>query len=446
MAGGKQSPRDKMIGMMYLVLTALLALQVGATVLEKFVFINMAFEASNADKEVGNNDKITSISGAVKDAGGRPQDIAVLEKAEAVRAETKRVLGLMDDYKDELVKRTGGIDPETKVYIGMKDIDAASAMFVNEKKGDDLKKLLNDYSAYLKDQTGMEEIEKIAKDAIEISLFADDPNQRKKGFAELNFGHNTPMVGALASLSQLQSDVITEETKVLEFLQSAVGAGDLKFDQIVAMVKPMSKIVAAGTKYEADMFIAASSSAVTPTMTLDGKDLAVEGGMGKISFTATPGKYDKYGNVTKTFEGAITVKMPGGQDTTFTNTIEYIVSKPVLQIQSASVQALYLNCGNELNVQVPALGSAYNPTFSAKGATTVASSDKGVVTIIPKSAKVTLSVSNNGNLVGSQDFKVRRIPKPDIIVLAKGRPVDLKRGMKGVPRSLKLSAKGRRRF
>jgi hypothetical protein len=41
MAGGKETPRQKMIGMMYLVLTALLALQVSNAVLEKFAIINV---------------------------------------------------------------------------------------------------------------------------------------------------------------------------------------------------------------------------------------------------------------------------------------------------------------------------------------------------------------------------------------------------------------------
>lgn len=432
MAGGKQSARDKMIGMMYLVLTALLALQVSNSVLEKFIFINQAFEVTNEEKVENNAKKLESIQNAVSDAGNREKDVAVLTKAQEVRAATSKILKEIEVYKDELVQRTGGI--VDGVYLGQKDIDAAPALFVNEGEGEILKEKLNSYSEFLRTTTGDEDIGNLAKDANEIDVFKNDPNQNQKGFADLNFGHNTPMVGALASLSQFQSDVISEETKALEDLARQVGAEDLKFDQIVPMVKPHSKVVAAGTKYEADLFIAASSSSVSPTMTVDGKEIDVVGGMGKVSFTATPGSYDKSGNATKSFIGAISVKMPGGRDTTFVDTIEYIVSKPVMQIQSASVQALYLNCGNELDVQVPAMGTAYNPSFTTKGA------NKGEVVIIPKSAKVTLSVSSNGNLIGSQDFKVKRIPKPEIVVYGKGGPVNLKRGVKGPPRSLKLQA------
>jgi len=415
-----------------------LALQVSNSVLEKFIFINQAFEVTNDEKVDNNAKKVESIQSTVADAGNREKDVAVLTKAQEVRATTAKLLKEIEVYKTELVERTGGI--VDGVYLGQKDIDAAPALFVNENEGEVLKEKLNSYSEFLRKTTGDESIGNLAKDAKDIPVFKNDPNQNTKGFAELNFGHNTPMVGALASLSQFQSDVITEETKALEDLARQVGAEDLKFDQIVPMVKPHSKVVAAGTKYEADLFIAASSSSVSPTMTVDGKEIEVVSGMGKVSFTATPGNYDKSGNATKSFIGAISVKMPGGRDTTFVDTIEYIVSKPVMQIQSASVSALYLNCGNELDVQVPAMGTSYNPSFSTKGGTNIKGSNKGEVVIIPSSAKVTLSVSSNGNLIGSQLFKVKRIPKPEIVVYGKGGPVNLKRGVKGAPRSLKLAA------
>ena len=116
-----------------------------------------------------------------------------------------------------------------------------------------------------------------------------------------------------------------------------------------------------------------------------------------------------------------------------------MVAKPVIQIQSASVQALFLNCGNDLDVQVPALGSSYNPTFTANGAT-VYPGKGGKVTVVPKSAKVTLNVASNGNAIGSQKFGVRRIPKPEIKVFDKGKEIDQKKGVTKCPRSIQLRA------
>ena len=226
MAGGKQSPRDKMIGMMYLVLTALLALQVSNSVLEKFLFINQAFEETNKENQAENINKVESIQKAVTDAGGRDKDVAVLDKAKLVREQTSKMLGEVEDYKKLLIEASGGYDENNKL-IGQKDIDTAPRIFYKEKKGDELKTKLNGYSDFLRETTGDESIKDIAKDAKDISVFADDPNQNQKGFAELNFGHNTPMLGALASLSQMQNDVITLETKALEALAAEVGAEEL---------------------------------------------------------------------------------------------------------------------------------------------------------------------------------------------------------------------------
>ena len=133
--------------------------------------------------------------------------------------------------------------------------------------------------------------------------------------------------------------------------------------------------------------------------------------------------------------------MPGGRDSTCTDQIEYFVAKPVIQVQSAAVQALYLNCGNELNVQVPALGSAYNPSFSAKGATAFPGSKKGLVTVVPSAKEVTLNVSSGGTFIGSEQFRVRGIPLPTIVVKAGGRPIDLKTGVPAPgPRSITVEA------
>lgn len=428
MSGGKQSARDKMIGMMYLVLTALLALQVSNSVLEKFLLINQAFEDTNGKNLADNANKVESIQKAVADAGNRANDIAVLDKAKEVRSKTKEMLDAITAYKKLLVEESGGYD-EKGSLVGQKDIDTAPRLFVKDKKGDKLKSELNAYTAELKRITGDESIKNIAKDAKDIAVFAKDPNQKTKGFAELNFGSNTPMLGALASLSQLQNDVITEETSALQKLAAEVGAEDLKFDQIVPMVKPVSNIVASGTKYEAEMFIAASASGMKPEMTYNGNNIEVVGGKGQISFTASASSYDKEGLSRQTFIGAIKVPLPGGRDTTFIDTIAYFVSQPVIQIQSASVSRLYLGCGNELNVQVPALGTTYNPSFTVKGGSSVKGAARGIVTVIPASAKVTLGVSSNGNKIGEREFGVNRIPAPEVTVLDGRKPVDLRRGV-----------------
>ncbi|MBO3273524.1 GldM family protein, partial [Hymenobacter defluvii] len=186
--------------------------------------------------------------------------------------------------------------------------------------------------------------------------------------------------------------------------------------------------VAAGTKYKAELFLTASASNLKPTMTLNGSPLSVDpNGHGKVEFTATPGGFDAAGNAKKQWSGTIRFNQ-NGRDTTFKVTVPYTVTKPVMQIQSASVQALYFKCGNKLNVNVPALGAQYKPSFSASGAQAIPGSKTGDVMLVPNSREVTLNVSSSGNAIGSQTFQVRPVPKPDIKCIVGGREANEKQG------------------
>lgn len=431
MAGGKETPRQKMIGMMYLVLTALLALQVSSAIIQKFVFLDNSLMHVNGQSNHENHTLQMNIKKVVEqDNNSKYQH--VVTKAESVRKQTEEMIAYIDKIRKDLIDVSGGYDDDGS-YKGAKEEEKISHLMVGvegKKDGEayKLKEKLNKYSEFLT-SFGIE-VPKLALDGSEDVTVKKDKDQARKDFAQLNFAE-TPMVAALAVLAQKQSEVLKYENEVLSHLATEVGAEDIKFDNVSAMVRPASKVVAAGTKYEADMFLAASSSAITPTMTHDGRSIQVDNKskMGKVTFTATGGAYDKEGLVKKIWTGTIRFKFKG-KDTAFPVKEEYYVARPAIQIQSASVSALYKNCGNELNVQVPALGSAYNPSFSASAGTTVIKgSEKGKVTIIPTTAKSTLNVASGGFAIGSQEFNVRLIPKPTIELQNNGKKVDEKNGM-----------------
>ena len=439
MAGGKETPRQKMIGMMYLVLLALLALQVSNSVIEKFIFINDSLENTVQETNSSNANTVSRIQAQVDEAGNRKADVAVLTTAKEVREQTRKTLETMESLKKELVDVSGGPAEEGHGPKNASDEESTANLMINKKKGEELKKMLNDYTVFLEKTTGVKTAP-IALDAKDNPVFANDPNQKNKNFAELNFAQ-TPLIAGIATITQFETEVLMRESTALDKLARDVGAQDVKFDRIVPMVRPESKIVAAGTKYKADMFIAASSSSVTPDMFVDGKKVPVNDGMGQVEFMATAGNYDAEGLAKKTFKSEIKVSLPGGADTTYSNTIEYFVAKPVIQIQSASVQALYLQCGNELNVQVPALGTTYNPSFTASGASVYEGSKRGIVTVVPNSASVTLNVSSNGTPLGSEKFGVRRVPKPELVAYSGNKELDMKTGVPATSlRSISMKA------
>ncbi len=437
MAGGKETPRQKMIGMMYLVLTALLALQVSSAIMEKFKFLDDSLQLANGTADAGNIAIEKKIEKTVADGGNKPADKAVLNKAVAVRKEATEIKNVIDKLRKMLIDTTGGyIDGDnTKMYVGAKEEGLIEVIMIgpegSEKgKGYALKKEVNMFIDDVNKIFGKKEYEYIGLDAKDDKRIAKESEQKGKDFSELNFGQ-TPMVAAMAVLSNIESQVLQVESHALEKLAAEVGAADLKFDQVIAMVRPASRVVAAGTKYEAEMFLAASASSITPTMTARGSSIVVDPvtKLGKVSFMAQAGgAFDAKENAFKQmWEGKVTFKFKG-KDTTFTVKTDFYVAKPVIQIQSASVSALYRNCGNELSVQVPALGQEYRPNFTATGADVIKGAKLGEVTLVPTGVAVVLKVSSNGNMIGEQPFKVRLIPRPEIQVQGGGRNINEKSG------------------
>ena len=438
MAGGKETPRQKMIGMMYLVLTALLALQVNSAILLKFKFIDDSLLGVNDKSAVAADGTVKSIEAAVKKNQNQPRDLAVLKQSEEIRAKTKDLITYLRTVRQQLLKATANTGPEITNMTG--DDKVAMTMLGGKRNGaayTGLKPKLNEYAEYIK---------QFVPDASALALDAKDDkrvtekSQKTKNFAELNF-ENTPVVAALATISQKETEVLKYEADALQKQSEKVGAKTIVFDKIGAFASAESNTVAAGTKYKAELFLTASATSIHPTMTLNGSSLAVgPDGHGKVEFMARPGNFDASGNAKGSWEGKIRFNQ-NGRDTTFTVKTAYTVTKPVMQIQSASVQALYFKCGNKLSVAVPALGAQYKPGFSASGASVIQGSKLGDVTLVPNSKEVTLNVSSGGNAIGSQTFQVRPIPKPEIKCFVGGREANEKQGTPGTAvRSMTLKA------
>jgi gliding motility-associated protein GldM len=406
MAGGKETPRQKMIGMMYLVLTALLALQVSNAVLEKFALIKDA--AANAEK---------------------------------VRALTATAIAELRKLKKEFldISQAAGIDEK---FINDHSSKVAYAMMdPRTTKGEDYEKLLNGYATDLEKLSMGLKFDKLALPPAEMKEFKNDKKNANKDFIEFTF-ENTPPIAAYASVTEMESQIFAYESLALQKLAEVAEAGKLTFDNVLPMIIPNANSVIAGSKYTAKMYIGASNSALKPEMFMDGKALPVEKdelgiSYGKVEFTASGGAY-KNGMVEKSYQAKITVK---GQD--YPAVVKYNVIQPTVKITSGALSKLYINCGNEMNVEVPGLGTNFVPGYKVGAEAEVISGGAGKITVIPKSkAKVVLAVSNSGTLVDNVTFEVRTAPPPQITVTAAGKEMNSK---DGVPRSqlgqLKITAK-----
>jgi gliding motility-associated protein GldM len=232
-----------------------------------------------------------------------------LSKPEKVRKEAAEVKTYIDNLRKEIITSTGGLeDPEDQgsMYKGAKEETAIEILMVGGNKngkGYELQKEINQFVDDLnKVMQNKKAFEYIAKNAKDDKRIPNKSEQKSKDFAELNFAQ-TPMVAAMATLSNLESEVLKHEADALAHLSQEVGATELKFDNVFAMYRADSRVVAAGTKYSAELFMAASSSTLKPTITVDGRSLQIDkDGRGKLEFPATGGAYDAEGNAKRDLE------------------------------------------------------------------------------------------------------------------------------------------------
>jgi gliding motility-associated protein GldM len=449
MSHTKESPRQKMIGMMYLVLTALLALQVSSAVIYKFQSLNESLERSSEDLEKKNVSKLASIEMLVKHRGNKASEVAIKKSAKEVNIRTQAIIKYIEDIKKELIKETGGYDDdgnlkgakeETEVEVMMIGSDASKG------KGYELKNKLNSYVEFI-NKISPVQYAKLALDAREDPIFMNNTDQKNKDFAQLNFGQ-TPLVAGLAILSEFESRIATMESSTLTVLSEKIAGTDYKFDILTPMVKTNSKVVAAGTKYEAEIIMSATSSSIKPEMKVGNNSLSVDGnGVGSYSFMASGGNYNQEGFAKKVWAGQIKMKKDNGQDTIYNFSEEYIVAKPVIQVQSEAKALLYKNCGNKLNIQVPALGNAYNPVFNAVGAMVEKGPNKGSIVVIPTAANVSIKVNSGGTYIGEEKFMVKLIPVPEFEVRVDGQFVDAVKGASASKlREISVKAKAEKEF
>jgi len=482
MAGGKETPRQKMVGLMYLVLLALLALQVGAEIMVKFQQLNDSMQLLVTESQEKSKGILTNIGDKVKERGNKEKEVKALEQAKKLHTQTTAIIDKIETYKVELIELTGGymVDEETGEnigYLGMKDADNTSMLMVGigdnhkqypgaKQKSKDglgyawsLQVELNDFvktlnKAYVdvdlatggdgKDTKHFGVNERLALDGKEDPLFMKDAENKNKTWPMLNFDH-TPMIASLAFLTEKQAKLAQYEGEILAKLKGVVGAADFKFDKLDVMANADASTVAAGTEYKASIFLTAFSDKMAPVMTAGGRKLKVTSGMGEYKFRASlpKSKPNKDGLYPASYNAVIQVPDPLDPSIMkkFTKKVNYFVSKPVIQVKAGDINALYKDCGNPLNIQVPALGALYAPTFVVSGGSQrKGPKGKGSIVVIPNKAEVAITVKSGGNTIGTEKFKVRLVPKPTIMATTRGKQINPKGVLAPGPRKVVMKA------
>lgn len=509
MAGGKESPRQKMIGMMYLVLTALLALQIKDSVLEKFVLMENGLEISNSSFLDYNTTILSDIKADVVNQGDKSGDQAVAAVAQGVRDYTNGLAAYLDNMKYEIGNTaTGGDTAKLRKRSTLKKYEEPSNYLVNQGFAEELQEKLDAYPeqvnaliSYLgREGMSPEWMESIALKADDIKMYENNKEEKDKDYAHFNF-YKAPLASVLAQLTFYKNQVYSKEAVALNKLKALVGTavsadpsnvpqiGGLAavapsqseepaaaddnvantptttpssssngsqntailetdklqgafagIDYAQATVLSESNIITAGLDFNAQAFLTLGNSSLEPTVKINGQEIDVINGRGVVNFktSARANEYDANGLAQKTFEVEITADDGTGSQITRTTTHEYSVARPVIDVRSQSVEVLYLECSNDLTINVPALGPAYQPSFQVTGGTYTQGSQKGQLSIDPQQREVKIDVSSAGLYIGQRQFEARRVPNPSFDVRPDNQAYNANAGLDQMPTSLQV--------
>jgi gliding motility-associated protein GldM len=475
MAGGNVSPRQKMINMMYLVLTALLALNVSKEVLNSFFEVNLGIERSTTNFNLKNGDTYTAFDAAaelnsVKAGPYRDQAYSVKAKADElvefiqemkynlVLATDKKVyLGTQTELKDEegtLLEDKAITTPwieltanQKKMTIGnltvKDDRHTSGALFYDEKR------VINDnnIATHLKANFLLYKdfILSIAEgnDGLVSSINETCNLEDKKGKGgktqkwEIYNFYDMPAVGALTLLSKMQSDVRNTEADIINMLRENIDAGSLKFTSAEGIQIPQSNFVLRGDSFRAQIFISAKDTTQAPMIYVGEYDSL---GNGNYQMKGTEGiDYNAVRVVngkgmfaertssegTKKWGGLIAMKTDNGTKM-YPFKGEYLVAAKTAIVSPTKMLILYSGLeaigGNPIQVSVPGYSASEITPRMSNGTLKATKKSEGMYSVFPDlkstSAVVTLYVNVNGKQtpMGKVNFRVRKTPPPAPVI------------------------------
>jgi len=415
MASAKETPRQKMIGMMYLVLTALLALNVSKDILDAFIVVNKGLENTNTNFTDRNENLYTQF-----DLAKSIDPVLVTpnwKKAQEIKKQSAEISQYIDQLQKQLVAKTEGIsqsiaDTLQMVNINSKDnYDTPTNILIgNSEDGSagasrELKNKLIGYKTELSNCISAED-----KNKVKVDINTDDPKQSEdnENWEMYNFYHR-PLVASITILSKLKSDVKNSESLIVDYLLKQVDGDVMKFDTIVAKVIPQSNYVLFGEEYKAEIFVAAFSKTKKPEVVVDNNPIEVEKGLGKYSSPTTREGIINY-------SGTIKMISPKGKEIIFPFKSEYIVAKPALTVSAEKMNVVYLGLDNPISVSVPGVPNE-RLTVLSTNSTLRKTGDGKFILNVKNGPKVDVNVfatMENGEKrnMGVMTFRVKRVPKP----------------------------------
>ncbi|MEI7626595.1 MAG: gliding motility protein GldM [Bacteroidota bacterium] len=275
-----KEPRQKMINMMYLVLTALLALNVSNEILNAFKTVNNSLNTASSMVERKNVDIFKSFQKKLEDPKTKEKAEIWMPKAQKAKAISDELYAYIEALKLELKQESG-----LKLVEGVEDykeddLEAATRLLVeNAPTGKGKGKILFDkLKKYKEDLLAIDpDVAKEVGPTLPLDLTPPPTKNKavKDDLAYLYF-HMTPTVAAITILSKFQNDIKNSEAQVVEYCHKEIGEVELIYDEFQAFAGTNSQYLMPGEELIITTGIGAFSKAAKPNITIDGAPVSVK--------------------------------------------------------------------------------------------------------------------------------------------------------------------------
>ena len=410
-----ETPRQKMIGIMYLVLTAMLALNVSASILNGYLQVDDSLHAAIETTEESNAALYARFQVALEKNPGKTQDW--YDKAQQVKDSSAVFYAYVQNFKNQMVFMSEG--DTTRVNVKVADLsrkdDTNIPHYYALELGNatELKEKIKGYRDFLIDITGKTPVLDTELNKIFSTDSIDDGSGMKSW--EHTVFQDMPMCASITILTKLQNDIRHYEGKAVEALMSATDAGDLRVNKFNAYVIPSANYVVKGTKYTAQVILAAIDSTQTPEYYVNGQKLNSNGVYEVIANTV--GVQKIIGKIGYMDQQGVMQYLPFER--------EYTVGEPTATISNTDLNIMYRAYDNPFSVSVPGVGNDLVQLKCAHAQVTRQTDGSWVIVpskTSPDILKVEAYANMNGSLLsmGSQEFRIRDLPRANAYLSVNG--------------------------
>ena len=413
MAGGKLTPRQKMINLMYLVFIAMLALNMSKEVLSAFGILNNKIVESNTLTDNRNESSFQQLAQKATDQPGQYGDKKI--KVEKIRALSKEFSDYLDNIKNTVTKNFVREEDGSLPYEQMDKGDLIDNLFFKgdkvSKEGQEYLDKIKNYSAQIKEIGGSAIAESEMKKIEE--RFATNPVKSKKAGATLSWiDYNYkgyPLIATIAKISQLQADIKTTESDVIAgmFQSSLISAASLTAYQPI--VVPDKTAFFQGESVTGKIILGKFDPTLkAKSVIVNGSSIQAEAGQAKFSFGAgAVGEHEITGSFNFD-EGGKVVSLPIKGN--------YVV---VPQPKSANISAdkmnvVYRGLPNPMTISFAGISddkvTASAPGLAKAGATGKYNLNPGSGTEVTVS--VTAKLPDGKAVSDKKSFRIKNIPAP----------------------------------